>query len=144
MVRILPSGKGSTGQCRRHKRLKFDPWVGKLPWRRKWQPTPGCLPGEPHEQRGLAGMRAGETDSPRTSEGPDWGRAGQVSGWRCKALTRGRDQRPRCGQGHTQVEMSTPATHEGTIPGGCLPGNPLGSGLYIHETSQTEASSVDT
>ena len=25
--------------CRRHRRCGFDPWVGKIPWRRKWQPT---------------------------------------------------------------------------------------------------------
>ena len=34
------SGKESTCQCRRHKRWGFDPWVGKIPWSRKWQPTP--------------------------------------------------------------------------------------------------------
>ena len=33
------SGKEPTYQCRRHRRPKFDPWVGKIPWRRKWQPT---------------------------------------------------------------------------------------------------------
>ena len=33
----------------------FDPWVGKIPWRRKWQPTPVFLPGEYHGQRSLAG-----------------------------------------------------------------------------------------
>ena len=33
---------------RRHKRCRFDPWVGKMPWRRKWQPTPVFLPGELH------------------------------------------------------------------------------------------------
>ena len=33
----------------------FDPWVGKIPWRRKWQPTPVFLPGESHGQRSLAG-----------------------------------------------------------------------------------------
>ena len=33
-------GKEPTCQCRRHKRLRFDPWVGKIPWRRAWQPTP--------------------------------------------------------------------------------------------------------
>ena len=33
----------------------FGPWVGKLPWRRKWQPTPVFLPGESHGQRSLAG-----------------------------------------------------------------------------------------
>ena len=30
-----------------------DPWVGKIPWRRKWQPTPVSLPGEYHGQRSL-------------------------------------------------------------------------------------------
>jgi len=40
------SGKEPTCQCGRHKRLRFDPWVGKIPWRRKWQPTPVFLPGE--------------------------------------------------------------------------------------------------
>ena len=33
----------------------FDPWVGKIPWRRKWQSTPVFLPGESHGQRSLAG-----------------------------------------------------------------------------------------
>ena len=33
----------------------FDPWVGKIPWRRKWQPTPVLWPGEPHGQRSLEG-----------------------------------------------------------------------------------------
>ena len=33
----------------------FDPWVGKFPWRRKWQPTPVFLPGESQGQRSLAG-----------------------------------------------------------------------------------------
>ena len=33
----------------------FCPWVWKIPWRRKWQPTPVFLPGEPHGQRSLAG-----------------------------------------------------------------------------------------
>ena len=35
----------------------FDPWVGKIPWRRKWQPTPVFLPGKSHGQRTLAGYR---------------------------------------------------------------------------------------
>ena len=33
----------------------LDLWVGKIPWRRKWQPTPVFLPGESHGQRSLAG-----------------------------------------------------------------------------------------
>ena len=39
-------------QCRRHRRCKFDSWVRKIPWRKKWQPTPVFLPRESHEQRG--------------------------------------------------------------------------------------------
>ena len=33
-------------QCRRDNRLGFDPWVGKMPWRKAWQPTPIFLPAE--------------------------------------------------------------------------------------------------
>ena len=33
----------------------FDPWVGKIPWRREWQPTPVFWPGEFHGQRSLVG-----------------------------------------------------------------------------------------
>ena len=45
-------GKEPTCQCRRH---RFDPWVGKIPWRRKWQPTPVFLPGQFRGQRSLTG-----------------------------------------------------------------------------------------
>ena len=34
---------------------RFNPWVGKIPWRRKWQPTPIFLPGESHGWRSLVG-----------------------------------------------------------------------------------------
>ena len=44
------SGKESICQCRRY---RFHPWVGKIPWRRAWQPTPVFLPGEPYGQRSL-------------------------------------------------------------------------------------------
>ena len=40
------SGKESACQFIRHKRCEFDPWFWKIPWRRKWQPTPVFLPGE--------------------------------------------------------------------------------------------------
>ena len=46
------SDKESTCQCRR---LRFDPWVGKIPWRRKWQPTSVFLPGKSHGERNLVG-----------------------------------------------------------------------------------------
>ena len=49
------SGKESTCQCRRRKKYMFDPWVGMIPWSRKWQPTPVLLPGKSHGQRSLAG-----------------------------------------------------------------------------------------
>ena len=49
------SGKEPACQCRRHKRHGFDPWVGKIPCRRAWQPTPVFLPGESHGQRSLEG-----------------------------------------------------------------------------------------
>ena len=48
------NGKESTCQCRRCKRHRFDPWVGKIPWRRKWQPTPDSFLEKSHGQRSLA------------------------------------------------------------------------------------------
>ena len=38
------SGKEPSWEYRRCKRCGFDPWVGKIPWRRAWQPTPVFLP----------------------------------------------------------------------------------------------------
>ena len=55
LLRWLPwwlSGEESTCQCRGP---RFYPWVGKVPWRRKWQPTPVFLPGKSHGQRSLVG-----------------------------------------------------------------------------------------
>ena len=40
------SGKELACQYERLKRPGFDPWVGKIPWRRVWQPTPVFLPRE--------------------------------------------------------------------------------------------------
>ena len=37
---------------------RFDPWIRKTPWRRKWQPTPVFLPGKSHGQRSLEGYSA--------------------------------------------------------------------------------------
>ena len=49
------SCKEPTCQYRTHKSCRFDPWVGKIPWRRAWQPTPVFLPGKFHGQRSLRG-----------------------------------------------------------------------------------------
>ena len=44
---------------------EFDPRVGKIPWRRAWQPTPVFLLGESHAQRSLVGY------SPEGHKEPD-------------------------------------------------------------------------
>ena len=49
--------KESTCQCRRHKRCRFDPWVRKIPWWRKWQSALVFLPGKFHRQKSLVGFR---------------------------------------------------------------------------------------
>ena len=60
------SGKDPACQCRRQKRHGFNPEVGKIPWRRTWQPTPVFLHGESHGQRSLAGCSPwGLTESDR-------------------------------------------------------------------------------
>ena len=48
------SGKEPTCQFRRCKRHGFSPWVGKIPWRKAWQPAAVFLPGDFHGQRNLA------------------------------------------------------------------------------------------
>ena len=47
MVKKQPAYAGDTGLS--------HSWVGKIPWRRKWHPTPVFLPGKSHGQRSLAG-----------------------------------------------------------------------------------------
>ena len=42
------SGKEPTCQCRRCKRRRFHPWIGKIPWGRAWQTAPVFLPRESH------------------------------------------------------------------------------------------------
>ena len=44
-----------TCQYGRTKRHGFNPWVGKIPWKRAWKPTPVSLPEESHGERSLAG-----------------------------------------------------------------------------------------
>ena len=51
---VSASGKEPACQCRRHKRLRFDPWVRKISLRRSWQPIQVFLPGKSHGQRSLA------------------------------------------------------------------------------------------
>ena len=50
-----PGGTSGIEPTRQSRKLSFDPWVGKIPWRGKWQPTPVFLPGESQGQRSLEG-----------------------------------------------------------------------------------------
>ena len=52
---MLPWSLSGEESSRRPRRRGFEPWVGKIPWRRVWQPTPVFLPGEFHGQSSLAG-----------------------------------------------------------------------------------------
>ena len=59
--------KEPTCWCKRHRRPRFDPWVSKIPWRRKWRPTPAFLPGESCGQRRRAGCSSwGHAESDTT------------------------------------------------------------------------------
>ena len=59
--------KKSRLQCRRP---GFDPWVGKIPWRRAWQPTPVFLPEESPGQRNLVGYSPWGHKESDTTERP--------------------------------------------------------------------------
>ena len=50
------SGKESACQSRRQERCRFDPWVRKIPWSKKWQPTQVFLPGKFNGQSNLTGF----------------------------------------------------------------------------------------
>ena len=56
-------GNKFTCQCRRCKWLGFDPWVSKIPWNRKCQPTPVFLPRKFHGQRNPWSTVPGATES---------------------------------------------------------------------------------
>ena len=52
---MVKKKKKSPCQCRKCKRCKFNPWVRKTPWSRKWYSTPVFWPGKFHGQRNLVG-----------------------------------------------------------------------------------------
>ena len=51
MVLVVKNRPANAGDLRHG----FNPWIGKISWRRSWEPTPVFLPKEPHRQRSLAG-----------------------------------------------------------------------------------------
>ena len=61
VLKNLPANAG-------HMRLGFNPWVGKIPKRRKWQPMPVFLSGKFHGQRILAGYSPRVTKKSYRSE----------------------------------------------------------------------------
>jgi len=63
------SGQGPVSQFGRHKKSRFDPLVGRIPWRSAWQPIPVFLHGESHEQRSLAGY---SPQGFKESEATEW------------------------------------------------------------------------
>ena len=61
MVKNLPANAGDARDCR------YNPWVRKIPWRRKWQSTPVLLPGKYNGQRSLVGYNPrGHKESDKT------------------------------------------------------------------------------
>ena len=55
---VFPMAQSQKSACRRYKRHRFNPWVGKITWNRKWQPTPVFLPGKSHGQREPGGLQS--------------------------------------------------------------------------------------
>ena len=55
ILKGLPRWFSGKRICPQYRRRGFDPWIGKIPWRREWLPTPVFLPGEFHGQRSLVG-----------------------------------------------------------------------------------------
>ena len=52
VARVVKNSPANVGDM---KRCGFDPWVGKIPWKKAWHPIPVFLPGESLGQRSLAG-----------------------------------------------------------------------------------------
>ena len=67
MVLVVKNPPAKAGDV---KRCGFDPWVGKIPWRRAWQATPVFLPGESHGQSSLVGYSLWGRKESDTTEAP--------------------------------------------------------------------------
>ena len=79
-------------QSRRHKRYRFDPWIGKIPWRRAWPPTPVSFPGESCGQRSLGGYSSQGCKESNTTEASQQQQVALAS--LCKEACR--TERPSC------------------------------------------------
>ena len=80
----------------------LDPWIGKFPWRRRWQPTPVFLPGESLGQRNLAGATVHGVAESDVCSNLEWRHVNACSG--------GGDYPHPCAPGHTNwVRWSYPS-----------------------------------
>ena len=82
--------------CLQCKRPGFDPWVGKISWRRKQQPTPVFLPGKSRGQRSLAGYspqghKDSDTNERQTLSFPTWSHEGSTDAHHCHINKRNPD-----------------------------------------------------
>ena len=71
---------GDAGGCGGRGGSRFDLWVRKIPWRRKWQPTAAFLPGKSYGQRSLAGCRPWGRKESDTTEHARRAHGGKVHG----------------------------------------------------------------
>ena len=65
----FPGGSDRKRTCLQCRRPEFNPWVGKIPWRREWQPTPVFLPVKSHGRRSLTGYSPWDHKESDTTEG---------------------------------------------------------------------------
>ena len=129
VVKNLPANAGG------HKRCMFDSWVGKIPWRMAWQPTPVSLPGESHGQRSLVGYSPWGHEESDVSEYAHTGGGEEQGGARVCLQRLGGSARagaarqsgqtvgpppvsvPGCGEGGRYVGLGR--TLQGRTAGGC-------------------------
>ena len=68
MKEDFPGGSDGKSVCLQCGRAGLNPWVGKILWRRKWQPTPVLLPGKSHGRRSLVGYNPWDAKELDTTE----------------------------------------------------------------------------
>ena len=109
------SGKESTCQCRKR---GFDPWSRKIPWRRKWQPTPVFWPENPQGQRILAGYSPWGRKKVRhdlaTTKSIAWDSYGLIKNLFCSTATATAKSLQSC------LTLCDPI--DGSPPGSSIPG----------------------
>ena len=65
---LVAGSGGKESACLQCRRPRFDPWIGKSPWRKEWLPIPVFLPGEFHGQRILVGYSPWDHKQSNTTE----------------------------------------------------------------------------